>query len=66
MHAREDVVLIVGAQILQFAEITEGDRYFSGTGIVEREVGSGNAVIRGQHARHDVGAYRRSRNHRAC
>src|ERR1700678_2066356 len=44
MHAREDVVLVVRAHILQLAKIAEGNRHFAVGGIVEREVRGGNAV----------------------
>src|SRR5580698_7768045 len=58
MHARKDVVFVVGAQILQLAEIAERDRHFAFAGIIEREVRGGDAVVRGQHARHDIGCDR--------
>src|SRR5947207_1473507 len=55
MDAGEDIILIVGAQILQFTEVVEGDGYLSLARVVELEVGGGDAVVGGQHAAHHVG-----------
>src|SRR5665213_944660 len=53
--AGENVVLIVRAEILKFAEVVEGDGDGTVARIVELEVGCGDAVIGGEHFAHDDG-----------
>ena len=47
--AGEDVVLIVRPQILQLAEVVQGDGDVAVAGIVKLEMRGGNAVVGGEH-----------------
>src|ERR1035438_2660372 len=65
MDAGEDVVLFVGTHLPQLAEIVQryGHRVFAG--VVDLEMGSGDAVIGREHGGHDVRGDGRLPNDRA-
>src|SRR5215468_4769374 len=51
MHAGQDVVLIFGTEVLQFAEIVQGDGDVTVPRVVKLERRGADAVIGGEHRR---------------